>query len=85
MGIALEERPVSLDEIRDAFKSGTITEAYCVGTAAVASPIEVIGIDGENYQIPVKENGIIDRLKKKLDGIRYGTEADTYNWNTVVG
>lgn len=85
MGIDMEERPVSLDEIRDAFKSGTITEAYCVGTAAVASPIEVIGIDGENYQLPVKENAIIDRLKKKLDGLRYGTEEDVYNWNTIVG
>lgn len=85
MGVDMEERPVSVDEIREAFKNGTITEAYCVGTAAVASPIEVIGIDGENYKLPVNENGIVSKLKKKLDGIRYGTEADIFNWNTVVG
>lgn len=85
MKIDLEERPVSLNEIREAFKNGTITEAYCVGTAAVASPLEVIGIDGVDYQIPVDENGIISKLKKKLDDIRNGSEEDIYNWNCIVG
>lgn len=85
MDINLEERPVSVNEVRDAFKKGTITEAYCVGTAAVASPIEVIGIDGEKFHLPVKENSIIAGLKKRLDAIRNGTEEDIYNWNTIVG
>jgi branched-chain amino acid aminotransferase len=86
MGVNLEERPVSVNEVRDAFKKGTITEAYCVGTAAVASPIEVIGIDGENYTLPVpNESGIMFQLKKRLDAIRYGTAEDIYNWNTIVG
>ena len=86
MGFDPEERPVSVNEIRDALKNGTITEAYCVGTAAVASPVEVIGIDGVNYQLPASnEKGIVFQLKKKLDAIRYGTEADIYNWNFIVG
>lgn len=85
MGVNLEERPISLNEIQEAFKKGTITEAYCVGTAAVASPIEVIGIDGENFHLPVKEKSIIAGLKKRLDAIRNGAEEDIYNWNTIVG
>jgi branched-chain amino acid aminotransferase len=86
MGVAMEERAVSVNEIIEAFKKGTITEAYCVGTAAVASPIEMIGIDGENYTLsPNKDKGIIHGLKKKLDAIRYGSEEDIYNWNFVVG
>jgi branched-chain amino acid aminotransferase len=85
MGVDPEERPVSVNEIRDAFKKGTISEAYCVGTAAVASPIEVIGIDGENFQLANNENGIVSNLKKKLDAIRYGTEEDIHNWNCIVG
>jgi len=86
MGVNLEVRPVSVNEVRDAFKKGTITEAYCVGTAAVASPIEVIGIDGEDYKLPVpNESGIMFQLKKKLDAIRYGTAEDIHNWNTIVG
>ncbi|HWR34000.1 MAG TPA: aminotransferase class IV, partial [Chitinophagaceae bacterium] len=86
MGVAMEERAVSVNEVKEAFIKGTITEAYCVGTAAVASPIEVIGIDGENYTLsPNKDSGIINGLKKKLDAIRYGTEEDIYKWNFVVG
>ncbi|NOT52665.1 MAG: branched-chain amino acid aminotransferase [Chitinophagaceae bacterium] len=86
MGIDYEERPVSVNEIKDAFKKGAITEAYAVGTAAVASPIGVIGIDGENYQLPpVNESGIVFQMKKKLDAIRCGTAEDINNWNTIVG
>ncbi len=86
MGVDFEERPVSVNEVRDAFKKGTITEAYCVGTAAVASPIEVIGIDGENYKLPVSnENGTMFQMKKRLEAIRYGTAEDIHNWNTIVG
>lgn len=86
MGVTMEERPVSVNEVMEAFKKSTITEAYCVGTAAVASPIETIGIDGENYKLPLNnDTGIIRGLKKRLDAIRNGTEEDIYNWNTIVG
>ncbi|MGH2552929.1 MAG: aminotransferase class IV, partial [Chitinophagaceae bacterium] len=85
MEVDLEERPISLKEVIAAFKNGTITEAYCVGTAAVASPIGTIGIDSENFHLPVKENGIIAGLKKRLNAIRNGTEEDIYAWNTMVG
>ena len=86
MGVDLEERTVSVNEIKEAFKKGTITEAYAVGTAAVASSIEVIGIDGEDYKLPAyNENGIVIKLKKKLNAIRYGADEDIYNWNTIVG
>ncbi|MBI5857225.1 MAG: branched-chain amino acid aminotransferase [Sphingobacteriales bacterium] len=84
-GVDVEERPISLNEVKTAFKKGTIAEAYCVGTAAVASPIEVIGIDGEDYHLPVKEKGIVAGLKEKLENIRNGTAEDIYNWNTIVG
>ena len=86
MNVDLVVRPLSVDEIRDACKRGTITEAYGVGTAAVASPIDTIGIDGENYHLPAyNDKSIMYGLKKKLDGIRYGREEDIYNWNFIVG
>ena len=52
----------------------------------MASPIDTIGIDGENYHLPAyNDKGIMYCLKKKLDGIRYGREEDIYNWNFIVG
>jgi branched-chain amino acid aminotransferase len=86
MGIEIEERPIAVEELKDAFRTATISEAYAVGTAAVASPIELIGIDGIQYQLPVYDaNSKVLQVKKRLDAIRNGTLEDIYGWNTVVG
>jgi branched-chain amino acid aminotransferase len=83
-GVIVEERPVSIDEIREAFSQRSVTEAFGVGTAAVVAPIDVIGIAGIDYRFPVyTENNIMFRLKKTLDDIRTGKNADIYNWNFV--
>ncbi|MGZ8537426.1 MAG: branched-chain amino acid aminotransferase, partial [Flavisolibacter sp.] len=46
MQIEVEERPVSLTEIKKAFNDKMITEAFGAGTAAVVAPISEISIDG---------------------------------------
>ena len=38
-GVPVEERLLSVDELFEAAKSGALEEAWCVGTAAVISPI----------------------------------------------
>jgi branched-chain amino acid aminotransferase len=86
MGIKTEIRPVAVDEIVASFKQNSITEVFGAGTAAVVAPIDTVGIDGIHYQTPVyTDESIMFRLKKKLCAIRNGTEADIYNWNTVIG
>jgi branched-chain amino acid aminotransferase len=85
MGLAVEERPVSLDEIKKAFEENTITEAFGAGTAAVVAPISAIGIEGVDYKLPAYTNSnIMFRIKKRLDDIRCGKEKDIYNWNFIV-
>lgn len=85
MNIKIEERPVGLDELRKAFESTTITEAFGVGTAAVVAPIETIQIHGADYKLPVyNKASIFDRLKSKLEAIRLGTDEDVYGWNTYI-
>lgn len=84
MGITVEERPVSIDEIKHAFKVNAITEAFGVGTAAVVAPIETIGINGMDYKLPLNNNGsIMFQLKKQLEAIRFGTAPDIYDWNFI--
>jgi len=87
-GIPIAERPVDVEELKEAFKKGTITEAFGAGTAAVISPIGVIGIDGNDYTLPASGTGsarsIGAQLKDALDNIRYGREADTEEWNFIV-
>jgi len=83
--IPVAERSVDVQELKNAFKKGTITEAFGAGTAAVISPIGVIGIDGKDYALPITNTRSIGtQLKDALDNIRYGRETDTEEWNFIV-
>ena len=85
MGLTIEERRISVDELQLAFLNKTITEAFGAGTAAVVAPIAAIGIDGRDHHLPVyTENNIMFKLKHKLESIRTGIERDVYGWNDIV-
>jgi len=84
-GIPTAERSVDVEELKKAFKKGSISEAFGAGTAAVISPIGVIGIDGKDYALPASgAGGVGAQLKDALDNIRYGRQADTEEWNFIV-
>lgn len=85
LGMAVEERRVSVDEIEQAFRNGTLTEAFGAGTAAVVSPIAAINIHGKDYQLP--QAGVTSfqlRVKEKLNNIRLGHEPDVHGWNYII-
>jgi branched-chain amino acid aminotransferase len=85
MNIVKEERRVSVAEIEEGFKNGTLTEAFGVGTAAVVSTIASISIHGKNYELPsVSPDSFQLRAKKKLNDIRMGHEPDVHGWNFIV-
>ena len=84
-GIPVAERRVDADELKEAFVKGRVSEAFGAGTAAVISPIGVIGIDGVDYALPAPDQpGVGTRLKAALENIRYGREPDTEEWNFIV-
>lgn len=81
----VEERRISMDEIKEAFNKGTLTEAFGTGTAAVVAPIAVIHIDGKDYAIPAAGPTSFQlRVKEKLNNMRLGLEPDTYGWNHII-
>ena len=85
MGMPVEERRVSIDEIETGLKNKTVTEAFGTGTAAVVAPIAIIRIKGQDLQIPeVKADSFQLRAKQKLQNIRMGTEPDVHGWNYLV-
>ena len=85
MSVKIEIRPLSIDEIIEAFKQNKITEVFGAGTAAVVAPIDTLGINGVDYETPAYSNeNIMFRLKDKLSAIRNGIEEDIYKWNTIV-
>jgi branched-chain amino acid aminotransferase len=84
-GIPVAERPVDIEELKNAFAEGRISEAFGSGTAAVISPIGVIGIDGEDHMLPSPDGSSIGAfLKEALEDIRYGRAEDVESWNFIV-
>lgn len=84
-GIQVEEKAVSINELKDAFNTNRISEAFGAGTAAVVAPIGTININEIDYHLPpYGQHSIQNRLKEKLEAIRTGIADDKYNWNCIV-
>jgi len=83
-GIPVEERKISYKELESAFRSNKKIEAFGVGTAAVISPIERIGINGVDYFPSIRSESIYNQLKEKLQKIRLGKVEDPYGWNFII-
>lgn len=85
LGMEKEERKVSVAEIEEGFKKGTLTEAFGVGTAAVVSTIAIINIRGKDYSLPADSpTSFQQRVKQKLHDIRMGHDEDKNGWNYIV-
>ncbi len=81
MGIEVEERKVSVEEIIDACKSGELKEAFGAGTAATIAQIDSIGYEGIDYKLrPVEEREFSHKILKSLDDIRTGKVEDKFGW-----
>ena len=85
LGYKVEERAVAITELEQAFKSGSITEAFGAGTAAVVAPIKTIHINGIDFMLPkYDENKLMFKLKNKLEQIRLGIDEDNHHWNYII-
>lgn len=84
-GVPVEERLLSVDELFKAAESGALEEAWCVGTAAVVSPIGTLSWDGRDYPINGNKIGALSRrLYDELTGIQWGTRPDPFGWTCRV-
>src|SRR3989475_3940453 len=84
-GLRVSERPVTIDEVAAAARTGTLEEVWGTGTAAVISPVGELAYKGERLVI---NGGRIGTLTQKLYdatvGVQYGTAPDTRGWTIPV-
>jgi len=79
--VKVQERKISIDEVIDAHKKGTLDEAFGTGTAATIAHISQIGFEGRDYILPDTRGRIFShRVSKELDNIRKGRAKDVHNW-----
>ena len=84
-GVPVEERLLSVDELFDAAASGALEEAWCIGTAAVISPIGALGWGDKCYEINHNRIGeLSQKLYDELTGIQWGTKPDPFGWTCPV-
>jgi branched-chain amino acid aminotransferase len=85
LGLPVDERKISVDEIFQTAKSGVMQEAFGAGTAAVVSPVGELLYRDERV---VVGNGEIGPWAKKLydllTDIQWGRVKDTHGWITKV-
>jgi branched-chain amino acid aminotransferase len=83
-GFTVEERPLSIDEIIDAYRAGTFREVFGTGTAATISMLKelrykdfVMTFDTEHWEVA-------PMIKNWLTDIREGRREDKYGWMVKV-
>ena len=80
-GWTVNERLISIDELGEALKNGTLTEAWGCGTAAVVSPIGELFYKGESFKIGGGKIGeVTQKLYDTLTAIQWGKVEDTHGW-----
>lgn len=84
-GYNVTERLLSIDELEDAMKNGTLEEAWGCGTAAVISPIGELCYKGVKYAVNSGSIGeTTQHLYDTLTGIQWGKIDDTYGWTVEL-
>ena len=84
-GVNVSERKLSIDEIVEASKNGTLQEIFASGTAAVISPIGWLNYKGTDVQVADGKVGPVAlKLYNTLYGMQTGTVADDMGWTVKL-
>ncbi len=86
MGLEVEERPISVEEVIKGLKSGDIKEMFGCGTAVVLIPYKAIGYKNEELKLnlPSEKESIALQIKSRLVGIQTGIQDDPFGWCVKV-
>lgn len=80
MGFTVEERPLSMDEVVDAYKAGNLREVFGTGTAATISMIKELRYKDYVMNFDVDSWKTVPEVKRRMTAIKEGKEADVYDW-----
>ncbi|AOW17291.1 branched chain amino acid aminotransferase [Polaribacter vadi] len=83
-GIQTEVRKISVGEVVEAAKDGSLKEMFGAGTAAVISPIAGFGYQENDFDLPELENPYAAQLKKLITDIQTNKTEDPYGWRVFV-
>src|SRR5215213_1184858 len=83
-GFTVEERPISIDEIINAYKAGNLREVFGTGTAATISPLKELRYKDFVMTFDTEQWKIVPWIKSWRPDIREGRGEDKYGWRVGV-
>lgn len=84
-GYNINERRITIDEIEQAAKNGTLKEMFGTGTAAVVSPVGELKYKEDIIKIGDNKIGeLTQKLYDEITGIQLSKRPDKYGWITKV-
>ncbi len=84
-GYKVEVRPLTIDEIVEAYNKGELKEAFGTGTAAVVAHVSKIAYQDMVMELPpIEDRKIGELIKKEINGLRARTIEDERGWVVPV-
>ena len=84
-GYQVNEAPLPIDFIMDAYDKGQLEEVFGTGTAAVISPVGELKYEGKTAIINDSKTGpLSQKLYDHLTGIQWGKVKDEFGWTVEV-
>ncbi len=80
-GVAVEERRIAVDEVVEAYKAGSLQEAFGCGTAATIAHIAAIADGDHIMELPdVEERELSQRIMKYFTDLKKFRTTDPHGW-----
>ncbi len=85
LGYEVAEERLDINKVLADIGTGKISEVFGCGTAAVISPVGLLGLKGKEYVVNQNQPGPVSRrIYDELTGIQYGTHEDRFGWVHAV-
>ena len=85
-GHMVVERNLTIEEVIEGCRNGTLKEVFGTGTAAVISPVSEISYKGRTHRVADGKTGpLATKLFNHILAIQYGDEPDPYGWVKKIG
>ena len=85
LGLNMQERTITIDEVVSRIQTGEMEEVFCSGTAAVISPVSVLHYDDQDHGVGNgKDYPLSQKLFDMLTAIQFGEVEDPYGWREKI-